>query len=119
MLALAEDETQPLLERVKFLAIFASNLDEFYMVRVAGLKRRADMGLQVHVGRRAVAARGPGAARPSAPANWSTGTPAASATSSTPALEAEGIHIRRWDDLDDEERAPAGRVLPSPRSSRC
>ena len=47
VLALAEDETQPLLERVKFLAIFASNLDEFYMVRVAGLKRRADMGLQV------------------------------------------------------------------------
>src|SRR3954447_23461660 len=47
VLALAEDESQPLLERLKFLAIFASNLDEFYMVRIAGLKRRADMGLQV------------------------------------------------------------------------
>ena len=47
MLALAEDRRQPLLERMKFLAIFASNLDEFYMVRIAGLKRRADMGLQV------------------------------------------------------------------------
>src|SRR4051795_10004355 len=47
VLALAEDERQPLLERMKFLAIFASNLDEFYMVRVAGLKRRADMGLPV------------------------------------------------------------------------
>ena len=35
----AEDETVPLLERVKFLAIFGSNLDEFYMVRIAGLKR--------------------------------------------------------------------------------
>jgi polyphosphate kinase len=47
VLELAEDSRQPLLERVKFLAIFASNLDEFYMVRVAGLKRRSDMGLGV------------------------------------------------------------------------
>jgi polyphosphate kinase len=47
VLALAEDESQPLLERAKFLAIFASNLDEFYMVRVAGLKRRAETGLSV------------------------------------------------------------------------
>src|ERR1043166_8734291 len=45
VLALAEDESQPLLERAKFLAIFASNLDEFYMVRVAGLKRRDEAGL--------------------------------------------------------------------------
>ncbi|GLZ35476.1 polyphosphate kinase [Lentzea sp. NBRC 105346] len=47
VLALAEDNSQPLLERAKFLAIFASNLDEFYMVRVAGLKRRDDTGLTV------------------------------------------------------------------------
>src|SRR6476646_10568817 len=47
VLALAEDESQPLLERAKFLAIFASNLDEFYMVRVAGLKRRDEAGLGV------------------------------------------------------------------------
>src|SRR6185312_5162952 len=47
VLALAEDPSQPLLERAKFLAIFASNLDEFYMVRVAGLKRRDDTGLSV------------------------------------------------------------------------
>ncbi|MBE1575255.1 RNA degradosome polyphosphate kinase [Amycolatopsis roodepoortensis] len=47
VLALAEDESQPLLERAKFLAIFASNLDEFYMVRVAGLKRRDETGLPV------------------------------------------------------------------------
>lgn len=47
VLALAEDRSTPLLERAKFLAIFSSNLDEFYMVRVAGLKRRRDMGLSV------------------------------------------------------------------------
>ncbi len=47
VLELAEDATLPLLERVKFLAIFASNLDEFYMVRIAGLKRRQSTGLTV------------------------------------------------------------------------
>jgi polyphosphate kinase len=47
VLAIAEDQSQPVLERAKFLAIFASNLDEFYMVRVAGLKRREETGLSV------------------------------------------------------------------------
>ncbi|MFT4044988.1 MAG: RNA degradosome polyphosphate kinase [Gordonia sp. (in: high G+C Gram-positive bacteria)] len=47
VLALAEDSSSPLLERAKFLAIFASNLDEFFMVRVAGLKRRDETGLSV------------------------------------------------------------------------
>jgi len=42
----AQDATVPLLERVKFLAIFSSNLDEFFMVRVAALKRRIDAGDQ-------------------------------------------------------------------------
>lgn len=47
VLELAEDEAMPLLERVKFLAIFAGNLDEFFMVRVAGLQRRIAAGIAV------------------------------------------------------------------------
>lgn len=43
----AEDQDLPLLERAWFLAIFASNLDEFFMVRVAGLKRRIATGMAV------------------------------------------------------------------------
>ncbi|KAB5608125.1 RNA degradosome polyphosphate kinase [Bifidobacterium jacchi] len=47
VLELAEDEDLPILERANFGAIFASNLDEFFMVRVAGLKRRIDTGIAV------------------------------------------------------------------------
>jgi polyphosphate kinase len=45
VLDLAEDEQTPLLERARFLAIFADNLDEFFMVRVAGLRRRLATGI--------------------------------------------------------------------------
>ena len=48
VLELAEDESVPLLERVNFLSIFASNLDEFFMVRVASLKRRIATGIAVN-----------------------------------------------------------------------
>ncbi|OPX65032.1 MULTISPECIES: polyphosphate kinase 1 [unclassified Methanoregula] len=41
----ARDETHPLLERVKFLAIFANNLDEFFMIRVSGLQRQLAKGV--------------------------------------------------------------------------
>ncbi len=47
VLELAEDKTTPLLERVNYLSIFASNLDEFFMVRVASLKRRIATGIAV------------------------------------------------------------------------
>lgn len=47
VLELAEDKTTPLLERVNYASIFASNLDEFFMVRVASLKRRIATGIAV------------------------------------------------------------------------
>jgi polyphosphate kinase len=56
VLELAEDAATPLLERVKFLAIYANNLDEFFMVRVAGLHDQVDAGID---------ARGPDGLSPS------------------------------------------------------
>src|ERR671925_2195053 len=56
VLELAEDDGIPLLERVKFLAIYSSNLDEFVMVRVAGLHDQVDAGID---------ARGPDGLSPS------------------------------------------------------
>src|SRR5580692_497091 len=46
VLQLAEDERVPLLERVKFCAIYTTNLDEYYMVRVAGLRDQIDAGVE-------------------------------------------------------------------------
>src|SRR3954469_1121734 len=47
VLELAADGALPLLDRVRFAAIFAGNLDEFFMVRVAGLRRRIATGIAV------------------------------------------------------------------------
>ncbi len=104
VLVLAEDESQPLLERVKFLAIFASNLDEFYMVRIAGLKRRADMGLQVRSAD-GLSPREVLAALAARTRHLVDRHARCFLDSVIPALNGEGIHIRRWDDLDDEEKS--------------
>src|SRR3954447_305532 len=103
VLALAEDESQPLLERLKFLAIFASNLDEFYMVRIAGLKRRADMGLQVRSAD-GLSPREVLAALAKRTRELVDRHARCFQDSVRPRIEAEGIHIRCWEDLDDEER---------------
>jgi polyphosphate kinase len=104
VLALAEDRRQPLLERMKFLAIFASNLDEFYMVRVAGLKRRADMGLTVQ----SVDGLSPRellAALAERTRELADRHARCFSDDIQPALDDEGIHIVRWDALDEEEKS--------------
>jgi polyphosphate kinase len=103
VLCLGEDELLPLLERAKFLAIFASNLDEFFMVRVAGLKRRMTTGLAVRspdgltpretlerVGDRTkeLVARHSGCFEKDV----------------RPALEEHGVRIVHWDALEDDEQ---------------
>src|SRR4051794_8027956 len=103
VLVLAEDETQPLLERLKFLAIFASNLDEFYMVRIAGLKRRADMGLQI-TSADGLSPREVLAALAKRTRELVDRHARCFQDSVRPRIEAEGIHIRRWGALDAEEK---------------
>lgn len=104
VLALAEDDSLPLLERAKFLAIFASNLDEFFMVRVAGLKRRAETGLSV----RSADGRSP-SEQLELIATRSQENAVRHARvfldEVLPALTAEGVEIINWSDLDDDERS--------------
>ena len=103
VLELAEDEDIPLLERTRFLSIFSNNLDEFFMVRVAGLKRRLATGLSV----------------PSASGHHPkvllervslfthelvSRQTACFKESVAPALAREGIGIVRWNELADGER---------------
>ncbi|MCQ4119275.1 RNA degradosome polyphosphate kinase [Rhodococcus tibetensis] len=103
VLALAEDTSLPLLERAKFLAIFASNLDEFFMVRVAGLKRRDETGLSVR--------SADGLSPREQLSLIATRTQEISdrharvfLDSVRPALAAEGISIIGWSDLTDDDR---------------
>lgn len=102
VLELAEDPGLPLLERARFLAIFASNLDEFFMVRVAGLKRRIAAGVAV----RAASGMMP---REQLEKLWveSRGLMerhARALVDLLPELGSQGIEILRWSDLDREEQ---------------
>jgi len=112
----AFDERNPLLERLKFMAIFSTNLDEYFMIRVAALKQQ----IEAEIVKRSNDGRLPSEQvtaiserlRPSL-ARFSkllTGT-------LLPALECKGIAIRRYVDLDDARRADcrrffADRVFP-------
>ncbi|HET8981295.1 MAG TPA: RNA degradosome polyphosphate kinase [Pedococcus sp.] len=103
VLQLAADETVPLLERARFLSIFTSNLDEFFMVRVAGLKRRIATGLAV----RSASGLEPREVleQISLVAHELQAMQSAVFTERVrPALADEGIAIVRWDQLTEEER---------------
>jgi polyphosphate kinase len=104
VLELAEDTTVPVLERANFLAIFASNLDEFFMVRVAGLKRRILTGLAVptNVGRAPVDALGDISAEAQ---RLQLRHAEAWKTQVRPALSEAGIDIVRYDELTKEDRS--------------
>ncbi|MCI4064700.1 RNA degradosome polyphosphate kinase [Micromonospora sp. R77] len=103
VLALAEDQRTPLLERAKFLAIFASNLDEFYMVRVAGLKRRLSAGLPVRGGDR-LPLRTQLELISERTAELVSRHATCFVDDVLPKLAAEDIRILRWSELDDPER---------------
>ena len=102
VLALAEDPAVPLLERVGFLAIFASNLDEFFMVRVAGLHRRLATGVPVP----SLAGRTPRQVMTviSELAHDLMVRHAACFQGILKELAATGIAMVRWSDLDAAER---------------
>ncbi|SDO99537.1 polyphosphate kinase [Microbacterium sp. ru370.1] len=104
VLELAEDPRVPVLERANFLAIFASNLDEFFMVRVAGLKRRIVTGLAVptNVGRAPLDVL----ADISAEAHRLQLRHAAAWTEKVRrALAESGIEVVTWDSLDEATAA--------------
>ena len=104
VLELAEDPETPLLERAKFLAIFGSNLDEFFMVRVAGLKRRIATG----VATRSAAGLQP---REVLEQIWRRSRELMARHAACfqqdvqPALAEQGIDLVRWNELTDQEQA--------------
>ncbi|MCO5988640.1 RNA degradosome polyphosphate kinase [Actinoallomurus spadix] len=110
VLDLAADPSLPLLERVRFLSIFATNLDEFFMVRVAGLTRRMATGIAVQSasGRqpREVLAHTSEVAR-----DLMLEHAALFREEILPALAKEGIEVLRWDELADTEKESLNRLF--------
>jgi polyphosphate kinase len=110
VLELAEDDTLPLLERVRYLEIFSSNLDEFFMVRVAGLKRRIAAGVAV----RAASGLMP---RDVLEQIWSTTGALMQRQAALfrdeiiPALAKESIEVLRWADLSRDEQKQMKRLF--------
>jgi len=110
VLALAEDPERPLLERVKFLAISSGNLDEFFQVRVAGLKAQVEADVSV------TSADGltPGeqlAAIRTEVLRFVDRQYEVLSKDLVPGLAAAGILICGWGDLDDHDTSYLARVF--------
>ncbi len=107
VLELAEDESIPLLERVRFLAIFATNLDEFFMVRVAGLLRRMVAGFPVE----GTGVRLPGQVLENTlelAGELTVRHARAFSERISPELAEHGIELLRWKELSAKERGTLG-----------
>ncbi|MDQ2810568.1 MAG: RNA degradosome polyphosphate kinase [Actinomycetota bacterium] len=107
VLELAEDESIPLLERVRFLAIFATNLDEFFMVRVAGLMRRMVAGFPVE----GAGVRLPGQVLDNTlelTGELTVRHARAFSERISPELLEHGIELLRWKELSAAERTTLG-----------
>ncbi len=107
VLALAQDHSRPLLERVKFLAIFSQNLDGFFQVRVAGLKLQQLAG----IGRRSEDDAPPAEKLSAIHSRVAMLTSAADALLSrdiTPALRRAQISFVGWDDLTKKDKRALG-----------
>jgi polyphosphate kinase len=110
VLALAEDNDRPLLERVKFLAIFSRNLDEFFQIRVAGLKDQLSVGL-LTTSPDGMTAREQLDAISGRVKLLMTRQHQIWAKSVRPRLEAAGVSIVDWEDLGAEDRVHLRQVF--------
>jgi polyphosphate kinase len=112
VLALAEDPSVPLLERAKFLAIFSGNVDEFFQVRVAGLKE------QVAVGARSTAADGLDQVEQlrairARVEELVTRQATCFTKDIAPALQEAGVAFTPWYELDAEAQSQLTRIFES------
>lgn len=110
VLELAEDTAIPVLERCRFLAIFSSNLDDFYMIRVATLKRKLESGV--------TKSNTAGYTPVELMSEISKKTQELLARQSTafhdvilPELATHGIGLAEWESLDADERAAVNQVF--------
>ncbi len=110
VLELAEDPATPLLERCRFLAIFSANLDDFFMIRVATLKRKLDAGItKINTAGYAPAQLMTAISRKTQ--ELTDRQAKVFHGEILPALAAEGIEISKWSDLNPEEKNYVNKIF--------